>query len=115
MSHAQTGPGASGPLPVVLVPASFISYSGDVSWEFDVPGRGTVRAGVRFAARRRIQRDSDEDVTTETLIALAAAASAGGVVPDPAGTAWVGPADVKSLAALVHQHHAAAAPRRGQG
>ena len=102
--------------PLVLVPASFLNYSGDVSWEFLVPGRGAIRAGVRLAARRRIQRElRAEEAATELRNLAAAALLEGSIPPDPAGVVWVTPAHLDRLRAVVRAWEARALPLYREG
>ncbi len=107
-ADAAAGADAGG-IPVLL-PASFLNYSGDVSWEFALGGGRVERAGVRLAARRRIQRELGAEPATAELLALAAAAVQHQVPADGAGIRWVTVANLQDLRALVRAHQARARP-----
>ncbi len=98
-----------------LLPASFLNHSGDVSWEFATSDRGTVRAGVRLVARRRIQRLFGADATTQELTALAAAAVGTGAPVDGAGAVWVTAANLEALRAFVRERQQRALPLVAEG
>jgi hypothetical protein len=102
-----------------VVPASFISHGGDVSWEFVLGGAGgpdrVVRAGVRLAARRRLLRQhapsGGPEEPTDVLLAHAAAALAlGAAAPDAAGVVWVTPENLERVAAHVRSLLGSARP-----